>query len=635
MPLDDSLRDAVNDVRLQAEELFPEHGNLTYVIGKIVLPTHLLADGHDHQTNTPFDFEGMLKLAIHTRVTGMSQEAISDQLENWPYLQQRFGLDGAPSQETISYTKRHRFEDLDTRHFLRAVADELAELTEEHDSTYSPDQPPDSDPSPEEVAASGEPIHHYVDRHAKHVITGAQNEVWPVLDTGRADNTKHADRRVWEHQTAMSLSKRAGTHSAFRTFNKFRRDALHHDTHLYAVQMLGLPDDHDYDLSEYPGARLPTPDWRDVASSVMNQFNAAVDRQMANIAPTALFTEPVVAALDTTHDPFNVSPWKDEEDIEPEDDRIAVGRDTGRAKVPKDDYPEMVNGGEDSHTYQYEYATLTVVGRNAPIVLAVEPVRHDSTWEGEEGETVSWAEVVDRLLTQARKHVDIQLVMADRAFDGHAVGHVIDQYHDVNYLIPKKKNATVGGENVADKLGDVKEDMTLRSRVERDASLYLTSDTPYVDVADDPTVGEDGYSHDASFLYVPAEDEDWAVDEDNEYAVFVTNADDVSPMEAIGLSDEYSKRWDIEIEYKMVKPLLPSIRSTDYRMRFFTFAYSLLLYNLWRMVDHSLKTLVSEVYDEYGRGPHEERLEPLLTLADLHMTVVALMLLPDGVDPPF
>ena len=82
--------------------------------------------------------------------------------------------------------------------------------------------------------------------------------------------------------------------------------------------------------------------------------------------------------------------------------------------------------------------------------------------------------------------------------------------------------------------------MTLRSRVERNASLYLTSDTSYVDVSDDPTVGED-----------------------NEYAVFVTNADDVSPMEAIGLSDEYSKRWDIEIEYKMIRPLLPSIRSTD------------------------------------------------------------------------
>ncbi|MBX0297922.1 hypothetical protein [Haloarcula nitratireducens] len=85
----------------------------------------------------------------------------------------------------------------------------------------------------------------------------------------------------------------------------------------------------------------------------------------------------------------------------------------------------------------------------------------------------------------------------------------------------------------------------------------------------------------------------------------------------------------------MIKPLLPSIRSTGYRMQFCTFECSLLLYNLWRIVDHSLKTLVSEVYDKYGRGPHEERLNPLLTLVNLPMTAVALMLLPDGVDPPF
>ena len=92
----------MNDVRLQAENLFSERGNLTYVIGKLVLPTHLLADGHDHKTNSPFHFEGMLKLAIYRRVTGMSQEALSGQLENWPYLQQRFGLDGAPAMSIVS-----------------------------------------------------------------------------------------------------------------------------------------------------------------------------------------------------------------------------------------------------------------------------------------------------------------------------------------------------------------------------------------------------------------------------------------------------------------------------------------------------------------------------------------------------
>jgi len=71
---------------------------------------------------------------------------------------------------------------------------------------------------------------------------------------------------------------------------------------------------------------------------------------------------------------------------------------------------------------------------------------------------------------------------------------------------------------------------------------------------------------------------------------------------AIEPSDQYSKQWDIEIEYRMTKTLLPSIQSKDYRIRFFMFAYCLLLYNMWRMVNHSPKTLVSEVYDEYGRG---------------------------------
>jgi hypothetical protein len=71
MPLDDVLRDAVDDVRLQAEELFSERGNLTHVIGKLGLPTHLPGDGHDYETNTPFDFEGMLKLSVYRRVTGL------------------------------------------------------------------------------------------------------------------------------------------------------------------------------------------------------------------------------------------------------------------------------------------------------------------------------------------------------------------------------------------------------------------------------------------------------------------------------------------------------------------------------------------------------------------------------------
>jgi hypothetical protein len=36
-------------------------------------------------------------------------------------------------------------------------------------------------------------------------------------------------------------------------------DTLHHEINLYAVQMLGLLDDHDYDLSRYPKQKASRP----------------------------------------------------------------------------------------------------------------------------------------------------------------------------------------------------------------------------------------------------------------------------------------------------------------------------------------------------------------------------------------
>lgn len=62
-------------------------------------------------------------------------------------------------------------------------------------------------------------------------------------------------------------------------------------------------------------------------------------------------------------------------------------------------------------------------------------------------------------------------------------------------------------------------------------------------------------------------------------------------------------------------------------MRFFGFAYGLLLHNLWRIVDHSLKGLVSKEYDEYGREPFDERLGTLLPLADFLASSVIITIL--------
>ncbi len=99
-----------------------------------------------------------------------------------------------------------------------------------------------------------------------------------------------------------------------------------------------------------------------------------------------------------------------------------------------------------------------------------------------------------------------------------------------------------------------------------------------------------------SFMHVPADRDDSILrhTDNTGYAIFATNRDSVTPVDAEGLVNRYSERCDAGVEYKIIKSLIPSIASTDYRMRFFTFVFSCLLHNMWRVVDHSLKTLASE-----------------------------------------
>ncbi|GAB7011012.1 hypothetical protein JCM31271_29550 [Halorubrum trueperi] len=618
----------VDRVIAQAKSLFEVNDNASRVIGKLDLPMSELHDEYDITMRDSFDFEAMIRLYLFKEVTKMDQSEVTARVRNWELLQHRFGIDRAPTQQTLSYTIRRRFS-YNLRALLSDISDGIREAGLQQGHTGKDLKSPDQNPSPDEIEETPTPLHHYVDDHAPDIITSALNDVYPAFDTGRRHNVVHEDRTVWEHQILMSLSDRAGTRSAFRTFNKFRTRPLHHDTHVRAVKKLGTPSPYQYTFDDYSGEHRPTPNWRQVADTIQPQFSNAVENVLDHVQVADEFTEPVVAAIDTIRVPVSVTPYKGEADVEPDDPKVVF--DNGGSRVPKDNYPEMINGG-DNKPYGYEYATLTIVGRNDPIVLAVEPVRHDSRWELESGMSVSWAETVDRLMQQATELVDIHLVMADRAFDTHEVAHVLDQYHDVNYLLPKTKNS----KNLKQEVDVVKYDPSLKSRV-RPASLYLDGNrTRYVETESDDTVGENDYSHDVNFMYVPADSDDWVITEteDVEYTVFVTNRDDVSPMDALGFTDRYSKRWDIEIEYKMIQPLIPSIASKDYRMRYFSFVFSCLLYNLWRLTNHSLKRLASEVFDEYGRSKFDERLDPLLPMPDFLASALVLMFRDGEIDPP-
>ncbi|MGQ3331173.1 hypothetical protein [Halorubrum sp. FL23] len=625
----DEPENAVRErVVAQATSLFEVHDNVSRVIGELDLPMGEVYDEYDIKSDDTFDFEGMVRLYLYKEAAEMKQEEVTSRVRNWEYLQQRFGLDRAPTQPAFSYTKKHRFS-YEFRSLLNDIAKGIRDAGRQQGHYDKDLRSPEPTPSPDEIEETSTPLHHYVDDHAPDIISAALNDVCPAFDTGRAHNVVHEDQTVWEHQILMSLSDRAGTRSAFRTFNKFRTRALHNDTHVRAVKKLGTPSSHQYTFDDFNGRRRPTPHWRKVTDTIQPQFSEAVDNMLGRIRESDEFSEPVVAAIDTVRVPVSVTPYKGEADIEPGDPKVQF--DNGEYGFPKDDYPEMITGRENK-PYGYEYATLTIVGHNDPIVLAVEPVRHNSTWELGNGMSVSWAETVDRLMQQATELVDIHLVMADRAFDTYEVKHVLDQYHDVNYLLPKKKNS----EALVQNLDDVESDSTLVSRVQRKPLNLDGNNTQYVEAESDDTVGEGGYSHEETYMYVPAEKDDWVITEEDDvkYTVFVTNREDVLPEDAMGFCNRYSSRWDIEIEYKMIKPLLPSIASKDYRMRYFSFVFSCLLYNLWRLMDHSLKRLASEAFDNYGRLTFDDRLDPLMPIADFLASALILMFREDGLDPP-
>lgn len=613
----------------QAATFLQVEDSSSKVIGKMPLPLDSLEDSYTHTDSETYSFESMLRLHLYRLVGGHTQTEVVTRLENWPFLKQRLGFDTVPTQATLSYTERKRFS-RDLRSLLGKVADDIKQAAHA-ESKYITDVTTENiNASPDEVEDSETPLHHYVDDHAPDLISDALNAISPAFDTGRRHNRVHEDRTVWEHQILMSLTSRGATQAAYRTFNKFRGNALHHDTHVRAVKKLGKPPSYQYTFDDFVAGKRLIPRWRHIADTIQPQFTAAVDNMLDMIRGSDVFTEPVVAAIDTIRVPVSVTPFKGEDDVEPDDTRVVVDSKTGETRVPKDDYSEMINGREGK-PWAYEYATLTIVGRNDPIILAVEPIRHSSNWEGESGETVSWAETVDRLMMQATELVDIHLVMADREFDRHGVLHVLDQYHDVDYLMPKRKDSKA----LKQEVDVVQYDPLLKSRV-RPADLHLRDETPYIDTDRDDTVGEDNYSHDVNFMYVPAksETEDWIHEEwrDVKYTVFVTNRDDVPAVDAPGLVDRYSSRWDIEIEYKMIKPLLPSIASKDYRMRYFSFVFTCLLYNLWRLTDHSLKVLASEAYDDYGRFPFDERLDPVISMPDFLVSSLVVMFLDK--DPP-
>jgi IS4 transposase len=223
----------------------------------------------------------------------------------------------------------------------------------------------------------------------------------------------------------------------------------------------------------------------------------------------------------------------------------------------------MVSGYKKDDTYKrgYKYATITLAGDLAPIILGVEPVKENSKWEEEDAPSYLKAEMVDRLLTKAEKFVDIDEVYLDRGFHSKGVYAAIEE-RGIIYTTPVPKY-----EDDLDAIKKIKQHPNANAAVKHDLPVALDGEI----------------HHYAEYLYVPSRSEN------GKYAVFTTNRERVETDEIEAVCRGYRRRWDIENQYKSIGECFPRTSSTDYRVRFCNFVLTALMYNLWRLTDYLIK----------------------------------------------
>lgn len=216
---------------------------------------------------------------------------------------------------------------------------------------------------------------------------------------------------------------------------------------------------------------------------------------------------------------------------------------------------EMVMGAPPSKAYDwcYKFATLTVVGENVKFTLAMRPV--------EKGDRIG--EIVRELFWRAREHVSIGTVYADSEFCAADTIHALEEA-GVQYVIPSPKNQRV------------KRAIT---RMQQDVEV-VQGYTIY-----GPVLGSGTHQRaETNLVLIPS-----SADEDKTVA-FITNKDvddeiELDRRETEGVINRYRRRWGIENSYKTIKDFLAWTTSKDFSVRLFYFGFSVLLYNMWLIVD--------------------------------------------------
>ncbi|MFC6722962.1 transposase [Halobium palmae] len=490
-----------------------------------------LEDEYPDWHPTSYSFEGLLKLFVYRETTGCSYRSFS----RYPELRESFGLDKMPGESVLSRSWSNRFNET-TQTFVTTAAHYLVRTIHDRDLPVPEVRPKeevaDSRKSEAEEAEpdSGD---EFDDGTIYQTTRLAKEHGFGSFDSGRAGNLTYNDNRFFELQTFIGMVG-CGTLQGAARF-KFRQGAEygpHGDTHLRAVKQFD-------------------------SRGLIDGFHDATEQLLSSIRNESSFRRPITAAIDITTVPY----YGEVEEM------------------------PMVSGTMNPEEKAFKFATLSIVGRNVPLVLAVEPVRESSPWDQNPPNQIH--RIVRQLVRRAKELVPIETVLCDSEFDSKAVYQTLSNL-GVNYLIPKRVHAT-------------------------EKRVIDTMEAEGREVAVEPaSVHLDVGSHPMRFLYVPSTKSDGT-------AVFATNIR-VSADEAEAVCRRYSSRWQIENEYKSIKnDFLAKTSSKDYRVRLFYFVFAVLLHNIWRLTDFLLKAGVGGEMD-YA---------PVLTAGECVELVCSALLPPD------
>ncbi|ELZ01035.1 transposase [Natrialba aegyptia] len=563
---DQDHRDEILDsIEEQTEDLCHIYDHITRVITNLEIDGEWFS-GYENPGRAKFDLEPMVRLFLYKHARELNQSELARRLRGAAYVYLRLGFDRPISQQIISHNKRNRF-DATERRLLKDAAEVVRTVCSEHDVIRT-----------NEPALDPEDVQH--DRVSEGEIMDAVKRATELgfreFSADRASNATYPLEAYFERQGYLNMS-RAGTTTKSRRFARLseRESVPHGSSHNRTMKKVAKPKS-QLTFDEFVTGKQE-PEWKRIRDEVLEPFHAGVENILNELTDEdyaeAGFREPVHAAIDITSWNYHVSPFISEKKARQSGKTPIKVTIDGKEKLIDPDHPDLVSGLKNSDERGYKFATITIITENTPIVLGVEPVRDQRKWEEEMGwdiERTSRADIVESLLEQASRHVDIHKVFLDRGFSSKETRDVIDR-RGLLYVLGKSARAKVDKKNIKEI---------------NDHDLY------------DSWIGHgtheyEGREHDITYVYTPSKK-----DEDK-YAVFTIN-EHVDHHRTEALLGQYSQRMEIENEYKTIKKhFLPTSASKDYRIRFLYFVIGTLLYNVWRMANFILRDAVDADLGEH------------------------------------